>query len=155
MGTINGSVSQRSDSYSFYINWSESNVSNTGNTSVVSATAYVYCSKHNAWASGLSQSLTIDGTTFTDTKTVSLSSGVTVALVSGSKTITHNNDGSKSITISASCDLPDGNGWGPAWGSASGTATLTNIPRQANVTGATNFNDEGNPTITYSNPRRI
>ena len=34
----------------------------------------------------------------------------------------------------------------------SGTLSLTDIPRQANLTSAPNFNDEANPTITYSNP---
>lgn len=129
MSTINGSVSQRSDSYSFYIEWSESNIDTSSNASKVLATAYIYCSAHTAYDSGLSQKLVIDGTEFTATKSVNLSSGVTVALVSGSKTITHDADGRKSITISADCDLPDGNGYGPAWGSASGTAILTTIPR--------------------------
>ncbi len=133
MSTINGSVSQRSDSYSFYIEWSESNIDTSSNASKVLATAYIYCSAHTAYASGLSQKLVIDGTEFTATKSVNLSSGVTVALVSGSKTITHDADGRKSITISADCDLPDGNGYGPAWGSASGTVTLTTIPRYTQI----------------------
>lgn len=113
MATISGSVSQRSDAYSFYIEWSESKASDyiSTNKTTVDATAYIYCSKHTAWQSGLAQKLIIDGTEFTATKTVELSSGVTVALVSGSKTITHNSDGSKSITISAECDLPYGDGW--------------------------------------------
>lgn len=133
MGRINGSVSARSDSYSFYIDWSESSVNQSNNTSVVTATAYIYCSAHTAYENNLAQSLTIDGTTFNDVKNVNLSSGVTVALVNGSKTIAHSNDGTKSITISASCDLPYGSGWGPDWGSASGTVTLTQIPRQAKL----------------------
>ena len=37
-------------------------------------------------------------------------------------------------------------------GSSSLSCTLTTIPRQANLQNAPNFNDEGNPTITYSNP---
>lgn len=111
MGRINGSVSQRSDSYSFYIDWSESEISNVNNTSKVDATAYIYCSAHTAYGGGNAQSLTIDGTNFTDTIYIDLSPGVTVALISGSKVIQHNTDGSKSITISANCDLPDGGGW--------------------------------------------
>ena len=111
MATINGSVSQRADAYSFYIEWSEGEPDIANNKRVVSATAYIYCSKHNAWASGLVQKLIIDGTEFTKTKTVRLSSGVTVELVSGSKEIEHNSDGKKSITISAECDLPHGSGW--------------------------------------------
>ena len=34
----------------------------------------------------------------------------------------------------------------------SGTLPLTDIPRQADITSAPNFNDEANPKITYSNP---
>lgn len=150
MARINGSVSQRADSYSFYIEWSESKASDyiSTNKTTVTATAYIYCSAHTAWASGLSQTLTIDGTKFTDTKTVNLSSGVTVALVSGSKTITHNADGSKSISISADCDLPDGSGWGPNWGSASGTVALTKIPRSAAIKSFTVTNISGNEGLT-------
>lgn len=36
--------------------------------------------------------------------------------------------------------------------SASGSFTASRIPRAATVTGGTNFNDEQNPTINYSNP---
>lgn len=151
MGRINGSVSQRPDSYSFYIDWSESKASDyvSTNKTTVTATAYIYCSAHTAWASGLNQSLTIDGTNFTATKTVDLSPGVTVTLVSGSKTITHNADGKKSITISANCDLPNGSGWGPNGGTASGTATLTTIPRASSVT-ATDANIESATTININ-----
>ena len=37
-------------------------------------------------------------------------------------------------------------------GSTGGTMTLPKINRQATVTGATDFNDEGNPKITFTNP---
>ena len=37
-------------------------------------------------------------------------------------------------------------------GSASGNLWAPDIPRQANVTGYNDFNDEQNPTITYNNP---
>lgn len=134
MGRLNGAVSQRSDSYSFYVDWYEDNIDNTNNTSDVHATAYIYCSAHSAYASGLEQKLTIDGTDFTDSKYVNLSAGVTVALVSGSKTVYHNSDGSKTINITAECDLPDGSGWGPGWGSLNQDISLTQIPRYANFT---------------------
>lgn len=59
----------------------------------------------------------------------------------------HNDDGSKSISASGSITFPN---WG--WnGTASGTADLPNIPRKAEITSAPNFNDEANPTISYSN----
>lgn len=60
----------------------------------------------------------------------------------------HDSDGTKSVTASASLNFPN---WG--WsGTASATATLPTIPRQVTITNAPNFNDEDNPTITYSNP---
>ena len=37
-------------------------------------------------------------------------------------------------------------------GSTGGVITLPSIPRQANVTSATDFTDEQNPTITFNNP---
>lgn len=150
MAKINGSVSQRSDSYSFYIEWSESKASDyiSTNKTTVTATVYVSCSAHNAYGTGYPQTLIIDGTKFTASKDISLSAGTTVALISGSKTITHNSDGSKSITISADCDLPDGNGYGPAWGSASGTVALTKIPRYASINSFSVSNISGNNGLT-------
>lgn len=69
-------------------------------------------------------------------------------LASGSKTVTHNADGSLSFAVSVEAGIYD-------WAinkSGSGTITLNQIPRQATLTAAPNFNDENNPTITYSNP---
>lgn len=58
--------------------------------------------------------------------------------------IPHSADGSCSISITASGDLPNGSGWGPKWGEASAWVWLTHIPRQANFTNvnipATNLN---------------
>lgn len=157
MARINGSVSRNSDSYSFYIDWSETIPSDyiSTNKTTVTATAYIYCSAHTAWASNLLQKLIIDGTTFTDTKTVNLSSGVTVTLVSGSKEITHNADGSKSITISADCDLPYGDGWGPDSGTASGTATLTTIPRYATSVQSLNSKTSSSIKMNWSSDSTI
>ena len=68
-------------------------------------------------------------------------------LFSTTVTIPHNSDGSKSIFVEAMIDHSrfdsDYNGF---------TVTLTQIPRQANITAVQNFNDEQNPQITYSNP---
>lgn len=65
--------------------------------------------------------------------------------------VNHNSDGTGSATIYWK--------WGvnSSWGrtqnvSGSFTISLPQIPRQANLTAAPNFNDEQNPTITYSNP---
>ena len=91
----------------------------------------------------------IDGETVYSKSTdyrIELRNGTVVA--SGTKVITHNNDGSRTFSASAQGAIyyyEDIN----AKGSAS--FTLDNIPRRATITAAPNFNDEENPTISYSN----
>ena len=64
------------------------------------------------------------------------------------RTITHNNDGSSPTkTISTSWDATYGGD-----GSSSASIVMPKINRIATLTSAPNFNDEQNPTITYSNP---
>lgn len=76
--------------------------------------------------------------------------GVNTTKEIGTKTVTvtHNNDGTKSVSYSASVDTP----WSLGDASLSGTLTLPTIKRQANITSAPDFTDEENPTITYTNP---
>lgn len=71
----------------------------------------------------------------------------TETITTGNGTITHNSDGTKSLNLSASMK---NNYWGLNK-SISATVDLPRIPRQANLTSAQDFNDEGNPTITYNN----
>lgn len=77
---------------------------------------------------------------------IQLRSGTVVA--SGTRTITHNSDGAKSITIriegaiyttSVNC-------------TAEQTFTLNQIPRGASIVSAPNFKDTDNPKVEYSNP---
>ena len=61
--------------------------------------------------------------------------------------IYHNPDGTKSVYIASYIEHAvfnsNSNGY---------SVKLTDIPRQANITAAPDFNDEENPTIQYSNP---
>ncbi len=68
-------------------------------------------------------------------------------LASGTKRIYHDNNGSKTFNISLS-------GWLYDYGNTSGSEnfTLNNIPRYSVISSAENFNDEGNPTIKFTNP---
>lgn len=96
-------------------------------------------------------SVTFNGTTYSGAiKTYDGTSTVTIK--SGTATVEHDADGSK--TLSFSFSITDSTGWSFAPGNASktGTMALTAIPRQATITAAPNFTDEENPTITYSNP---
>lgn len=143
MATINGSVSKNSNYYTYYLEVTESNVSIANNTSVVTATLKIYTNYSGALASrsaSATHTITIDGTNYSiTTGAYTLGKYNTVTLGSASKTVTHNSDGSKTVSVSASSpDLAQGNGWGPYSGSASGTMTLTTIPR------ASSFSASGN-----------
>lgn len=139
MAEIVGGVSNKASYYKYYIDVSESNVDVANNTSVVTATLKIYTNYSGTLASrsaSATHTITIDGTSYNiTTGAYTLGSYNTVTLGSASKTVTHNADGSKSVNVSASSpDLAQGNGWGPYSGSASGTMTLTTIPRASSVT---------------------
>lgn len=110
-----------------YIEWSESSVSTANNTSVVSATVKLY-NGYGSYSSGdaCPWYVIIDGTKYSGT--IYYWSGSPVTVGSASKTVTHNSNGAKSITISAYFDTA---GTSTGTVSASGTATLTSIPRYA------------------------
>lgn len=70
----------------------------------------------------------------------------TQIIATGTTTISHAADGTKSF----SCSFTFGNG---VLGTYSGysTETLNPIPKKATISSAVDFNDEENPTITYTN----
>ena len=85
-------------------------------------------------------------TVYSSSTRINLYNGTTVA--SGTKVITHNTNGSKSFSASAEAGI-----YTVAVNcTGSGSWELTDIPRAATITNAPNFNDEANPTITFSNP---
>lgn len=139
MAEFVGSVSNKASYYKYYIDVSESNVDVANNTSVVTATSKIYTNYSGTLASrsaSATHTITIDGTDYTiTTGAYKLGGYNTVTLGSASKTIKHNADGSKNVSVSAnSPDLAQGNGWGPYSGSVSGTMALTTIPRASSVT---------------------
>jgi hypothetical protein len=92
--------------------------------------------------------VTIDGTVVYESDTrIKLYNGTTIT--SGTTTVAHGTDGKKKITISVSAAI-----WAYDYNkSGSEDFTLNTIPRKATITSAPNFNDEGNPAISYSNPK--
>lgn len=69
-------------------------------------------------------------------------------ITSGSKTVSHNSDGTKTLSLSATA-------YNKYWNftkNLSASVTLPTIPRKATITNAPNFTDIDNPTITYNNP---
>lgn len=98
----------------------------------------------------VSYSLTINGRTYSGSLN-SYDGWSTVVLLEDTISVAHGSDGKK--TINFSFNVTSQNIYYlPGSASASGSMTLTNIPRQATITSAPNFNDEVNPTVSYSNP---
>ena len=66
---------------------------------------------------------------------------------SGTLTVDHGTDGSKSIYVSMTTAIYVG-----STSTYGGTWTLDSIPRQATITSASDFKDTDNPSISFSNP---
>lgn len=101
----------------------------------------------NTWYKAGNFQVVINGSiVYSSATRINLYNGTTVA--SGSFTINHDASGNGTISASAQAGI-----YTVAVNcSGSGSWALPQIPRQANVTGATDFNDTQNPTVWYSNP---
>lgn len=76
----------------------------------------------------------VNGSTVHDANhTVSCGGGQTVGIADGYTTVSHNSDGSKSISVSASFSCDNTNYYAPRTGSCSGSLTLTTIPRASSI----------------------
>lgn len=127
--------------------WEVSSQSVANNTSTISWTLKGAGTGGSSWYNAGNFKVVINGSTVYSSSTrIKLYNGTLVA--SGNYTITHTSDGSKSFSASAQAGIY----YVAVNCTGSGTFTLPQIPRQATITKATNFNDTGNPTITYSNP---
>ena len=133
-------------------NWSQSSQSIANNNSVVSWSLQLIASGGSISSSASkSWSVTVNGSNYSGTNTVGVSNGQTKTLASGSTTIAHNADGTKSFSFSFSQQF-DINYSGVGWigtKSGSGNGTLTTIPRTSSVS-STNANIGENITITIN-----
>lgn len=147
-GTINGTTSN--NYITAKIEWT-STADHANNKSTVTATLYYRKSSTSTAATygAFSGSITINGTKTNISKSVTLNPNNTWFNVgSATQTVTHNADGSKSITIAAAGGI-SGSSFSST--SLSGSVSLDKIARKATITSAPNFYDNENPTITYSN----
>ena len=133
-------------------NWSQSSQSIANNNSVVSWNLQLIASGGSISSSASkSWSVTVNGSNYSGTNTVGVSNGQTKTLASGSTTIAHNADGTKSFSFSFSQQF-DINYSGVGWigtKSGSGNGTLKTIPRTSSVS-STNANIGENITITIN-----
>lgn len=128
------------DRYEFKADAAESNVSNSNNTSKVTVNIYLRrtdSSSSGAWNNnGTNWSITIDGTKYSGNSTWDTRNTTAWQhLGSASKTVQHNSDGSKTVTISATHTGNSASG-SSKMGNASGSGKfkLTEIPRYASFT---------------------
>ena len=150
-GTINGSVTNRSSYFSFYMEWSATQ-SISGNYSDVTVKTY-WKTDNTSYTfdtvASRSASITINGTTTPITQRFVCNpwpSGGIYSIQTATTRVSHNNDGTKSITISARAN-GHASSYGPSNSTASsgdctasGTINLDTIPRASSfgtVTGTT------------------
>ena len=123
----------------FRLKLTEGDVNVTANTSPVSFTFTIanisgQTATWSNWGSAITYKVTINGQSYTGSIPSYETAGSTQTIRSGTQTITHASDGTK--TISYSFSVTDGAGQTFTCGdaSASGSMTLTTIPRTSSVT---------------------
>lgn len=148
-GTISGSYR----GYTLQTLWTASqNVA--GNYSDITATHRLVCaSTYALYISSRTNSCSIDGTTKNFTSpAISTGGGQTITLGTTTQRVYHNADGTKSFAIKTIFNMQaEIAGTWVSSITATGTVTLDRIPRQATITNANNFNDEQNPSFSFSN----
>ena len=147
-GTINMASSGYLDGQ---IVWSSSSNGSASNNSTVTASLQVKRTNSYTTTGTWTGSLTIGGTK----KEFSVKKSITnswVTVLSFSITKAHNSDGSGTCYIYGKINAPSGTSLGGNSVSNSETVILDTIPREATITSASNFNDEGSPSLKYSNP---
>lgn len=135
--------------------WSQVSQSVANNTTKVSWTLQLVAGSSGRISSTASKdwSVTVNGTNYSGTNTVGISNNATKTLASGSTTIAHTADGSKSFNYSFSQEFGitfSGKSIGTVSGSGSGT--LNTIPRATTPTLSASSVNMGS-AVTISTPR--
>jgi hypothetical protein len=132
MGTITAYGSKHS--HEFKLDVSETSTSTSNNTSEISFNFTLYKSSYS-WSgyNSITYTLIINGTSYSGA-IPNYNAGSTLTIKSGTQTISHNDDGSKTISYSFSVTDNSGQSYTCGNASASGSMDLTTISRYANLT---------------------
>lgn len=133
MATINGSTNN--SQWTFKLEVTEGNYDITNNTSPVTVTMYLGRASSQSYVGGnWTGNITIDGSSYDLSGNIPyptyINGGEWYEVASYSKTVKHNNDGSKNVSVSASMSSSY---FTPSYSSASGTVSLATIPRASGV----------------------
>ena len=138
--TINGTTGRNASYWKYYLVCTETDVVTASNTSKLKVDVYLGATSYSRAVRGnvsATHTVNVNGTNYTFTTgayTIEKNTNYLLGSIT-TNAITHNDDGSKSVSVSASSpDLAQASGYGPYSGSASGTVTLTTIARYANLT---------------------
>lgn len=139
--TTNAVASSRSLTFSWWINWQDipSNTTQIGWQLVGSG------GTSGSWVKGQNFRQWVNGNYYESTPNRNVYNGTVI--IGGTTNILHKSNGYKSFsanTIGQMYNYTDNT-------TGSGSWDLPNIPRQANLTGANDFNDEQNPYLTFNN----
>lgn len=150
---LSGTISGAYRGYTLQTLWTATqNVA--GNYSDITATHRLVCgSTWSLYISSRTNTCSIDGTVKNFTSpAIETAGGQTITLGTTTQRVYHNSDGTKSFSIRTVFNMQaEIAGTYVSSIVASGTVTLDRIPRQATITTANNFNDEQNPSFTYTN----
>lgn len=135
--------------------WAQVSQSVANNTTTISWKLELIAGSSGRISSTASKdwSVTVNGTTYSGTNTIGVGNNATKTLASGSTTIAHNADGSKSFSYSFSQEFGiTFSGTSIGTKSGSGTGTLNTIPRATQPTVSVSSIDMGGK-VTISTPR--
>ena len=132
--------------------WESTSNGTEANTSTVTATLQLQRYALNTTTGTFKGTFTVGSTSETISWYGSLPSKTWVTVKTITTTVSHNADGAGNCYLYALINGPGATTMEGTYVSGSATVTLDRIPRYAAIISATDFTDEGNPTITYSNP---
>ena len=150
---------QSSNTFTLELTLVEQYTSTAGNSSTISYTLKLKSTTKNFAQYGVGAAVELDNQTVAvrdrgSAPKITLGTYSEVTLLSGTHTVAHTSDGSKSMSLAYSLDMASAS-YTPGYVSKSGTMTLTKIPRGATITSAPNFTDEDNPVVKVSNPAGV
>ena len=150
---------QSSNTFTLELTLVEQSTSTAGNSSTISYTLKLKSTTKNFAQYGVGAAVKLDNQTVAErdrgsAPKITLGTYSEVTLLSGTHTVGHNSDGSKSMSVFFKLDMASAS-YTPGYVSKSGTMTLTKIPRGATITSAPNFTDEDDPVVKVSNPAGV
>lgn len=149
---LSGTITGTYRGYTLRADWSATQNISGNYSDITIRHVLVIGSAYSLNISSRSNSCTVDGATQSYNSAAINQKGGSVALGTTTHRVNHNADGSKTCTITDVFNINatiDGSKVNSI--TASGSITLDAIPRQATITSANDFSDDGTPSLQYSN----